>query len=154
MGIWICLRWISMHCLLLHSSCFVHCIHKVHNSISETGSKIITLYGQNKSDINIHLIRGYTLILKGGRDSLVGITTGYGLDDRGVGVRVPVGSRMFSTSSRPALEPTQPPIQWLPGVLSPVVKRPVPEADHSPQTCTEFKKMRIYTFTPSYAFVA
>jgi hypothetical protein len=31
------------------------------------------------------------------RDSVVGIATGYGLDDRGVGVRVPVGSRVFSS---------------------------------------------------------
>jgi hypothetical protein len=30
------------------------------------------------------------------RDSVVGIATGYGLDNRGVGVRVPVGSRIFS----------------------------------------------------------
>jgi hypothetical protein len=44
------------------------------------------------------------------RDSAVGIATGYGLDDRNVGVRVPVGSRIFSTSSRPALGPTQPPL--------------------------------------------
>jgi hypothetical protein len=29
------------------------------------------------------------------RDSVVGIATGYGLDDRGVEVRVPVGSRIF-----------------------------------------------------------
>jgi hypothetical protein len=28
------------------------------------------------------------------RDNAVGIATGYGLDDRGVGVRVPVGSRI------------------------------------------------------------
>jgi hypothetical protein len=28
---------------------------------------------------------------------LVGIAAGYGLDDRGVGVRVPVGSRIFSS---------------------------------------------------------
>jgi hypothetical protein len=34
----------------------------------------------------------------------------YGLDDRGVGVRIPVASRTFSTSSRPALGSTQPPI--------------------------------------------
>jgi hypothetical protein len=30
-------------------------------------------------------------------DSAVGIATGRGLDDRGVGIRVPVGSRMFSS---------------------------------------------------------
>jgi hypothetical protein len=35
------------------------------------------------------------------RHSAVGITTGYRLDDRGVGVRVPVGSRIFSSPCRP-----------------------------------------------------
>jgi hypothetical protein len=35
------------------------------------------------------------------RDSVVGIATGYGLDDQGVRVRVPVGSRIFSSPSRP-----------------------------------------------------
>jgi hypothetical protein len=33
--------------------------------------------------------------------SAVGIATSYGLDDRGVGVRVPVGSRIFSSPCRP-----------------------------------------------------
>jgi hypothetical protein len=40
-------------------------------------------------------------VLKMSRDSVVGIATGYGLDDRGVGVRVPMGSRIFSSSRRP-----------------------------------------------------
>jgi hypothetical protein len=35
------------------------------------------------------------------RDSVVGIATSYGLDDREVGVRVPVGSRIFSSPNRP-----------------------------------------------------
>jgi hypothetical protein len=35
------------------------------------------------------------------RDGAVGIATGYGLDDQGVGVRVPVGSRIFSSPRRP-----------------------------------------------------
>jgi hypothetical protein len=35
------------------------------------------------------------------RDRAVGIATGYGLDDRGVGVQVPVGSRLFSSPRRP-----------------------------------------------------
>jgi hypothetical protein len=35
------------------------------------------------------------------RDSVVGIATSYGLDDQGVGIRVPVGSRMFSSPNRP-----------------------------------------------------
>jgi hypothetical protein len=39
--------------------------------------------------------------IPGARDSAVGTVTGYGLDDRGVGVRVPVGSRIFSYPRRP-----------------------------------------------------
>jgi hypothetical protein len=34
------------------------------------------------------------------RGSVVGIATGYGLDDREVGVRVPGGSRIFSSQRR------------------------------------------------------
>jgi hypothetical protein len=34
-------------------------------------------------------------------ESVVGIATGYGLDDRGIGVRVPVVSRIFSSPRRP-----------------------------------------------------
>jgi hypothetical protein len=39
-------------------------------------------------------------VRSGNRDSSVGVATGHGLDDRGAGVRVPVGSRIFS-SRRP-----------------------------------------------------
>jgi hypothetical protein len=53
------------------------------------------------------------------RDSVVGIATANGLDGRGFGVQVPLGSRIFSTSSRPPLGSTQPLIQWVSGTLSP-----------------------------------
>jgi hypothetical protein len=33
--------------------------------------------------------------------SIVGIVTGYGLDNRGVGVQVPVGTRIFNSPHRP-----------------------------------------------------
>jgi hypothetical protein len=55
----------------------------------------------------------------------------------------------FSISSRPALGSTQRPIQWVLGV-----KRPGREADHSPPTSAEVKKMWIYTSTPPYVFMA
>jgi hypothetical protein len=35
------------------------------------------------------------------RDSAVGIATGYGLEDRGIAVRVPVGARIFTSPCRP-----------------------------------------------------
>jgi hypothetical protein len=39
-----------------------------------------------------------------------------------------------------ALGPTQPPIQWVPAVLSLGVKRPGREADHSPSSSAEVKE--------------
>jgi hypothetical protein len=47
-----------------------------------------------------------------GRDSSVGIATSYGLD--GPGIESWQG-RGFPHQSRPALGPTQPSVQWIPG---------------------------------------
>jgi hypothetical protein len=41
------------------------------------------------------------IIIITNQDSVVGIATGYGLDDGGVGVRVPVGSKIFSSPRYP-----------------------------------------------------
>jgi hypothetical protein len=45
-----------------------------------------------------------------------------------------------TTASRPALGPTQLPIQWVPGALSLGVKRPGRETDHSPPSIAEVKE--------------
>jgi hypothetical protein len=57
------------------------------------------------------------------------------------GVRFLVGSRiiLFSTSSRPALGPTQPPIQCVPGAVSPGVKRPGRKGYYSPPPSADVK---------------
>jgi hypothetical protein len=70
--------------------------------------------------------------------------------DSVVGIASPnrVKNFLFSKSSRPALRSTQPPIQWVPGALSPGVKRPGLEVDHSPPASAEFKNMWMYTSTP------
>jgi hypothetical protein len=49
-----------------------------------------------------------------GRDSVVGIATRYGLDGPGMESRL---GRYFPHPSRPALGPTQPPIQWVLGLF-------------------------------------
>jgi hypothetical protein len=59
-----------------------------------------------------------------------------------------VGIFLFTTASRTALGPTQPPIQWVLGALSLEVKRPGREADHSPPSSAEAKNAWNYTSTP------
>jgi hypothetical protein len=48
---------------------------------------------------------------------------------------------------------TQPPTQWVPGVLSLGVKRLESEDDHSPPSSAEVKDAWSYTCTPQYAFM-
>jgi len=52
---------------------------------------------------------------------------------------------LFTTMSRPALGPIQPPIQWAPQALSPGVKGPGCEADHSSPSNAEAKNVWRYT---------
>jgi hypothetical protein len=53
--------------------------------------------------IKIYFIYLFMIWLFMSWDRADGIATGYGMDDRGVGVRVPVGSRIFSSPRRPDL---------------------------------------------------
>jgi hypothetical protein len=55
---------------------------------------------------------------------------------------LPAGAGIFFFSPlRPErLRPTQPPIQWIPAVLSLEVKRPGRESDHSPPSSAEVRE--------------
>jgi hypothetical protein len=78
------------------------------------------------------------------------VSTGYGLDDRGVGVRVPVGSRIFSSSSRPDRLCGTPNLlsSGYRVLFSPGINVPEREADHSPPASAEVKKILTYTSAP------
>ena len=71
-----------------------------------------------------------------GPRSVFGVATGYGLDGLGIESR---WGRDFPHLSRPALGPTQPPVQWVPG-LSRGKKRPGRDADPSPPSSAVVKK--------------
>jgi hypothetical protein len=73
------------------------------------------------------------------------------------GVRFPVeavmGFSLFATAvPRPALGSTYS-IQWVPGALSPGVKRPGREADHSSPFSVEVKNAWSYASTPPYVLM-
>jgi hypothetical protein len=80
-----------------------------------------------------------------GPGSSVGIATGYGLDGPGIESR---WGRDFSYSFRPAMGPTQPPVQCVPG-LSRGIKRPGRDADPSPTSSAKVKKELSYISTPT-----
>jgi hypothetical protein len=66
-----------------------------------------------------HLFCSFPLSLLGSLYSAIGIATTYELEDRGIGVRVPVGSSIFSSPLvRPTLGPTHSRSQWDPGIIS------------------------------------
>jgi hypothetical protein len=84
------------------------------------------------------------------RDSSAGIAASYLLDSRGIGDWFLAATKyVFPTSSGPALGPTQPPIQWVPGALS-----PGREADHSPPSSAEVKRIWIHTSTSPWVLMA
>jgi hypothetical protein len=76
------------------------------------------------------------------------IALGYGLDDRRFESRQGLGIFLFTTASRPALGPTEPPIQLVAGVLSLWVKQVGLKADYSHPSSAEVKNAWRYTFTP------
>jgi len=59
---------------------------------------------------------------------------------------LPGAENLFTTTSRPALGPTQPPIQWVPGALSLGVKQP--------GCVLRSKNEWSYASTPQYAYMA
>jgi hypothetical protein len=64
----------------------------------------INVFHFPEPDLSFTQVYSTVLHILGGRDRSVGIATGYGLDGPWI-------------EYRPALVPTQPPVQWVPGFL-------------------------------------
>jgi hypothetical protein len=117
------------------------------------GINIISVQGTGRKLHNEQLHNLYcSHIAK--RSQLSGIALAYGLDYRGFESRQELEIFLFTTAaSRPALGPTQPPIQWVAGILSLGLKRPHRETHHSPPSSAEVKNAWSYTSTPPYTFM-
>jgi hypothetical protein len=89
----------------------------------------------------------------GSRDKSVGIATRYGLNGE---VRLPAGARGYlcSPTSRPALGPTQPPMSWVPRALSPGIKQPGRQDDHTASYNGGVENMWNYSSSPPHAKMA
>jgi hypothetical protein len=90
------------------------------------------------------------------RDSSVGIATGYGLDDQGgLDFKSRLGKKfslLHIVQTGSGVHPTS--YKMGTGGSFPGVKQQGREADHSPPTSAEVKKMWLYTSTPLYVFMA
>jgi hypothetical protein len=73
------------------------------------------------------------------RGTSVGIATRLWAEILGFDSRQGQNIFLFSTATRPALEPTQPPIRCVLAAVSPGVTRQGREADHSPPSNAEVK---------------
>jgi hypothetical protein len=83
--------------------------------------------------------------MREGRDSAVGIATRSGLE--GPGIKSRWGE--FLHSSRQALRPTQPPMQWV-NESFPGIKRPRRGVDHPHSSGAEVKeRVELYLYSPS-----
>jgi hypothetical protein len=125
-----------MACNLPHElaldSCAYRLTHDDNNRIL-ADSVFVTAYIVNISSSFLGRTRS--------RGTSIGIAAGYGLD--GQGSITGRGKGLFSPLQSPHLlcGPTEPLIRWVPRAISPELKRPRREADHSPPFNTQVKKV-------------
>jgi hypothetical protein len=112
----------------------------------------IEVFCNNATSIRAFL--GLIATLQGESGSSVSTVSGYGLDDREIEVQSPAEARHFplASVSRPALGPSQSPVQWVPGVLSLGVKggRGVTLTTHT-HLVLRSRMSRSYTSSPPQA---
>ena len=129
-----------MHIYIFYFTYLLLCLHHLPVKFSHFVVCIDSKY------LYLSLFSQCSCSCSGGWDSSVGIATRYGVDGPGIESR---WGRDFPHPSRPALGPTQPSAQWVPG-LSPGVKRPGRGADPPPPSGTEVEgRVELYIYSPS-----
>jgi hypothetical protein len=132
---------------------FVYKSHLAHiRYVSQNGAYVGTVTSRNKYR-HTHLVLWQSKTRRPGNrspslsndqkipctESSVSIVTRLRAGRPGFDSRQGLGISLLVTVSRQVLEPTQPPIQRVPGVLSPQVNRPGLEAEHSPPSVAYVK---------------
>jgi len=102
---------------------------------------------------HIPLICKKVAYLKNAGKCLFTNTCKWGLDDRSSIPRKDRNFFIFTTASKPALVPTQPPIQWIPAALSLGLRLPGLETDNSSPSSAEVTNAWNYTSTSPYVFM-
>jgi hypothetical protein len=101
--------------------------------LDETRRRRPTLNFVNRFDFGLASINFWaTLVMELNWGSSANIVSRLWTDDRGS-----IFLQVRASTSRPVLGPTQPPLQWVPVVLSPGIKRSGRVADHSPQSSVD-----------------
>jgi hypothetical protein len=90
-----------------------------------------TCHNIHLSSLHLQITLLLTTVNCRSQDGSVGILMDYGLDGQG-SILKRGKNFLFSTASRPVLGPTKPHIQWVQGALSPGIKWPGCDPDHSP----------------------
>jgi hypothetical protein len=91
-------------------------------------------------------------LMTGSQDGIVGIATSYGLEGPGNKSR---WGRDFPHLSRQALRPTQPPVQWVPGLSRGKGDRGVVLTTHPHLGCWgSRKRVQLYLYSPQEALAA
>jgi hypothetical protein len=105
------------------------------------------------SAVRVNAIQSLSYLFRGLHKNVIFTSSSFG-GSKWFDSRWGRGIFLFTTASRTALEPTQPPIQWVPRALSRGVKRLGREADHLPPSSTEVTNAWSYTATPPIVLIA